>query len=237
MRVLIVEDMPAEADLFADLVAHHGHDPIVAASAEAALDSLATAAPDAVLLDMYLPGMSGLELLRVLSERPQRCPVVVISGVATEEQARRCLELGAVEFVPKPLTIDQLKLLLDFLEAQLLIRRFTGEMQGVNRRRYARAKVSLDVMVEDPGGRQWEGQAVDLSPFGVKLCAAGAVPPGATARLSFTPPDGDKRITVLALMVRKDPDGQAYAFINLTSSDFTRLKNFVDARLQARPSG
>ena len=72
---------------------------------------------------------------------------------------------------------------------------------------------------------------LDLSPFGVKLRAAGAVQPGATARLSFTPPDGDKGITVLALMVRKDPDTQAYAFINLTNADFTRLKNFVDARL------
>ena len=39
MRVLIVEDAIDEAELFADLVAHHGHDPIVAASAEAALDS------------------------------------------------------------------------------------------------------------------------------------------------------------------------------------------------------
>ena len=35
-------------------------------------------------------------------------------------------------------------------------------------------------------------------------------------------------------MVRKDPDAQAYTFVNLTNADFTRLKNFVDARLQAR---
>lgn len=231
MRVLIVEDVPAEAELFADLVAHHGHDPIVAATAEAALESLAASSPDAVLLDMFLPGMSGLELLQILSERRQQCPVVVISGVATEDQARRCLELGAVEFVPKPLTIDQLKLLLDFLEAQLLTRRLSGQTQTANRRRYARAQVALDVTLEDTTGRQWQGQSVDLSPFGMKLLSARPLEPGGTARLSFDPRDGNGRITVLALMVRKDPDGQAYAFINLTNGDFTRLKTLVDSRL------
>ena len=69
MRVLIVEDMPAEAEAFADLVSHHGHQPIVVPSAEAALDSLTVSPPDAILLEMYLPGMSGLEFLRVISER------------------------------------------------------------------------------------------------------------------------------------------------------------------------
>ncbi len=231
MRVLIVEDAPAEAELFADVVAQHGHDPIVAPSAEAALDTLAVSSPDAVLLDIYLPGMSGLELLQILSARTQRCPVVVISGVATEDQARRCLELGALEFLPKPLTVDQVELLLDLLEAQLLTRRFTEDLQWVNRRRHARVKVSLEVTLEDLLGGRWQGQSVDLSPFGVKVRSTASVPPGGTARLSFSPFDGDPLISVLSLMVRKDPDGQAFAFINLSSPDFSRLKNFVDSRL------
>ena len=83
MRVLIVEETPAEAELYADLIAQHGHDPVVAASAEAALDSLAVNRPDAVLLDLFLPGMSGVEFLRVLSERRLPVPVVAISGVAS----------------------------------------------------------------------------------------------------------------------------------------------------------
>ncbi len=202
----------------------------MAPSAEAALERLAAAAPDAVLLDILLPGMSGLELLRILSERRERCPVVVISGVATEDQVRRCLELGAVEFVPKPLTIDQVELLLDLLETQLLTGRFAEEMPTVNRRRHPRAKVSLEVVVEDRKGRRWQGQSVDLSPFGVKLRSKGTVQPGSTARLSFDPPGGDGPITVLALMVRTDPDGQAYTFVNLANADFARLKTFVDSR-------
>ena len=231
MRVLIVEDAPAEAELFADLVAHHGHDPIVAPSAEAALDTLAVSSPDAVLLDIYLPGLSGLELLQILSARKQRCPVVVISGVATEDQARRCPELGAVEFLPKPLTVDQVELLLDFLEAQLLTRRFTEDLQRVNRRRYARVKASLEVTLEDLSGGRWQGQSVDLSPFGLKLRSATQVQPGGTVRLSFRPGDGESLISVQSLLVRKDSDGQAFTFVNLTNPDFQRLQKFVDARL------
>jgi len=120
MRVLIVEDSPDEAATFADLAAYHGHAPIVTPSAEAALESLSVSSPDAVLLDVSLPGMSGVEFLRILSERRQALPVVVISGLATEDQARRCLELGAVEFLLKPITLDQLGIVLGFIEVHLL---------------------------------------------------------------------------------------------------------------------
>lgn len=231
MRVLIVEDAPAEAKLYADLVAHHGHDPIVAASAEAALESLAVTRPDAVLLDLLLPGMSGVEFLRVLSERRQPVPVVAISGIANEEEARRSLELGAVEFLPKPVPVNQLEMILDFLELQVLTRRFTEDVLKLSRRKYPRVQVSLEVKVEEPMAGQLEAQSVDLSPFGLKLRSAGQVQPGSTVRLAFRPADGEPLISVQSLLVRKDSDGQAFTFVNLTNPDFQRLQKFVDARL------
>ena len=231
MRVLIVEDMPAEAEAFADLVSHHGHQPIVVRSAEAALDSLTVSPPDAILLDMYLPGMSGLEFLRVMSERRQRLPVVAMSGAVSEAEARQSLKLGAVEFLPKPLSLDQLGIVLDFLELQVLTRRFTEDVMRVNQRRYARVQVSLDVKVENAAAGSVAGRAVDLSPFGLKVRSAADVEPGGTARLSFTPPDGEPLISVLSLLVRRDPDGQAFTFVNLTNPDFLRLKKFVASRL------
>ena len=232
MRLLIVEDTPDEAKLFADIVAHYGHDPLVAESAKTALDRLVVSPPDAVLLDTSLPGMSGLEFLQIVRERWRGLPVVAISGVATEGQARRCLELGAVKFLPKPLTVDQLGMMLDFLRAHLLASRLTADMQRVDRRRYPRVNVSVEVTVQDLTGGQWQSHSVDLSPFGVKLRGAGNVQPRSTARLSFSPRDGNPPITVLALLVRKDPDGQAFAFIDLTKPDFSRLKNLVDSCLR-----
>jgi CheY-like chemotaxis protein len=230
MRVLIVEDVPAEAELFADLVAHRGHDPIVAASAEAALESLDAGRPDAVLLDVVLPGMSGLDLLRIVREQRRGLPVVAMSGLATEEDARRCLALGAVEFLPKPLTVDRLEMVLDLLEARLLDRADAPGTRAASRRRYARAPVPLDVTLEDLKGGWWHARAVDVSPFGVKVRPASPTAPGSTMRLTFTPPDGEGRIVVLSLVVRQDPDGQAFAFVNLTGPDFERLKRLVDAR-------
>ncbi len=231
MRVLIVEETPAEAELYADLITQHGHDPVVAASAEAALDSLAVNRPDAVLLDLFLPGMSGVEFLQVLSERRLPVPVVAISGVANEAEARRSLELGAVEFLPKPVPVNQLEMILDFLELQVLTRQFTEDLLKLSRRRYPRVEVSLEVRVDEPTAGQLRAQSVDLSPFGLKLRSAAQVPPGGTVRLSFRPADGEPLISVQSLLVRKDFDGQAFTFVNLTNPDFQRLQKFVDARL------
>jgi CheY-like chemotaxis protein len=231
MQVLIVEDRPAEAESSADLVSQHGHQPTIVRSAEAALDSLTVSPPDAILLEMYLPGMSGLEFLRVLSDRRQRCPVVAMSGAVSEAEARQSLKLGAVEFLPKPLSVDQLGVVLDFLELQVLTRRFTEDVMKLNRRRYPRMAISLDVQVEDAAAGAAAGRAVDLSPFGLKVRSAGEVAPGSTVRLSFRPPDGEPLISVLSLLVRRDPDGDAFTFINLTNPDFLRLKKLVDSRL------
>lgn len=231
MRVLIVEETPAEAERYADLVARYGHDPVVATSAEAALDSLAVNRPDAVLLDLFLPGMSGVEFLQVLSERRLPVPVVAISGVANETEARRSLELGAVEFLPKPVPVNQLEMILDFLELQVLTRQFTEDVLKLSRRRYPRVEVSLEVKIDEPTAGQLRAQSLDLSPFGLKLRSAAQVQPGGTVRLSFRPADGEPLISVQSLLVRKDFDGQAFTFVNLTNPDFQRLQKFVDARL------
>ncbi len=236
MELLIVEDVAAEAEMVADMVRHHGHQATVAATAEVALERVLAASPDAVLLDLRLPGMHGLEFLRILAECRVGVPVVAISGAVTEDEARRSLELGAVEFLPKPLTLDQLRVVLDFLELGVLTRRLTGDLARLNRRRYPRVAVALDVVLEQAGAPEERGQSVDVSPFGLKVRFAAEVQPGGTVRLSFQPPDGQRRLSVLSLVVRQDPDGAAASFIDLTHEDFQRLKRFVDGRLGQPPA-
>ncbi len=231
MRVLIVEDIPDEAELVADMVAHHGHDPLLAATAEVAIDRLTVSPPDAVILDMSLPGMGGLELLQIIRESFRELPVVAISPVATEDEALRCLRLGAMDFLPKPFSVAQIGIVLDRLQAQLRTSRRTEDTYKVDRRRYPRVNVSVEVTVEGLMGREWQCYSVNLSPFGIKLRGAGDVPPRRTAQLSFALRDGTPPISVLALLVRADPDGQAFAFIDLIKPDFNRLKNLVDSRL------
>ena len=102
MRILIVEDERDLGQVFGDYVVSLGHQAEVVDTAEAALDRLRVARPDAIVLDVKLPGMSGLEFMRLSVVRDSGVPVIVVSGHATEIQARECLRLGALEFLTKP---------------------------------------------------------------------------------------------------------------------------------------
>ena len=95
MRVLVVEDQVDLGDVFRDFLLELGHHPVVVHTAEAALATLQTERPDAILLDVQLPGMSGLDFLQLRPVRDLGVPIVAVSGVVNESQARECLQLGA----------------------------------------------------------------------------------------------------------------------------------------------
>jgi CheY-like chemotaxis protein len=99
MRVLIVEDETDLGEVFRDFIATRGHAAELVGSAEEALDRLRSErAPDAIVLDVKLPGMSGLDFMREPAVREAAIPIIVISGHATERDARECLRHGALEF-------------------------------------------------------------------------------------------------------------------------------------------
>jgi two-component system nitrogen regulation response regulator NtrX len=66
--------------------------------------------PDLVLLDIWMPGMDGLEVLTILKERYPYLPVVIISGHGNVETAVKATRLGAFDFVEKPLDMDKILL-------------------------------------------------------------------------------------------------------------------------------
>jgi len=134
MRVLIVEDEQTLGEVFRDFLAELGHDAIVVRTAEAALATLDRQRPDAIILDINLPGMSGLDFLQLRPVRESGLPIVAISGVATESQARECLRLGALDFVGKPVPLERLNEVLTFLEPHALTRRAEQARQSERRR-------------------------------------------------------------------------------------------------------
>lgn len=127
LKVLIVEDDASVSGVFAEFIRDQGHDALLAESAEAGLELIERFYPDAMLLDLSLPGMSGAGLLQLLADRRWRLPTVVISGVASEEEARGCLQLGALDFLPKPLPSKRFLTMLDFLEQQAIHWRLAEE--------------------------------------------------------------------------------------------------------------
>lgn len=81
-----------------------GYDVVTAMTGEAALAMIESQGPDLVVLDLKMPGMGGLEVLKTLRSRSD-LPVIVVSAA---DQAGEALELGAKAYVPKPFDPDQL---------------------------------------------------------------------------------------------------------------------------------
>jgi DNA-binding response OmpR family regulator len=226
MRVLVVEDEADVSDVFVHYLAELGHEALVVRSAEAALGTLDTDRPDAILLDISLPGMSGLEFLKLPPVRESGLPVVAMSGIATESQARECLRLGALDFVGKPVALDRLDAVLQYLEPQALARRM-GALRREDRRRGRRAHVELRVHVTASGTAGWNATTVDLSPRGAKIRPDEPVEPGQTARLTFALPDGRPSMTLVSVLMRRDAGGLTFFFMNPTPAETERLEEFV----------
>ena len=229
MRVLVVEDEPDVGDVFIDYLLELGHQPLLVRSAEAALGTLASERPDAILLDVHLPGMSSLDFLQLPLIRESGVPIVAVSGVATESQARECLRLGAVDFVGKPLPLERLQEVLSYIEPQALERRRSAaEPDPRNRRHDSRAPLTVPVRVTAYGATPWEATSVDVSMSGIRVSGRAAARTGSMARLSFTPPDGGATMTIVALLVRLDLAGYAFSFVRPTPEDTGRLRQLVE---------
>jgi CheY-like chemotaxis protein len=225
MRVLIVEDDERLAEVFRDFVGELGYQPTVVGSAEAGLEALTSSRPDTILLDLRLPGMSGVEFLSLQPVRDSGVPVIVVSGVATEVEARACLKLGALDFIRKPVTLERLGQVLDYLKPFALARQ--ANQRQAERRPAPRAAVKLGVRITASKGAL-EGTCTELSSTGMKARVSQRLRPGQAVKLEFAPPDGGPPIDVVSLVVRVDPEGTAFWFLDLLSPEADRINSFVE---------
>ncbi|MDI9850082.1 response regulator [Rhodoblastus sp. 17X3] len=107
--IYIVDDDPAVRDAMAFLVGSVGYSHRLCASAQELLRALDDSRPSCLVLDVRLPGLSGLELQRDLAERRSPARIVFVSGHGDIPKAVRAIQLGAVDFLEKPFD-DQLLL-------------------------------------------------------------------------------------------------------------------------------
>jgi two-component system nitrogen regulation response regulator NtrX len=104
MDILIIDDEGNIRRMLRALLEGEGYTVREAASAEAGLEELARDAPEAILLDLMLPGMSGLDALPHIGDLCPGIPVIMMSGKATLGDAVQATRLGAFHFIEKPLT-------------------------------------------------------------------------------------------------------------------------------------
>ncbi len=113
LNVLIVDDEAPIRESLQDVLRDEGYGAATAESGEACLDQLRRKTFDVVLLDIWLPGMDGLDVLQKIRELESPPEVIIISGHGTIETAVRATKLGAFDFLEKPLSIDKTLILLN----------------------------------------------------------------------------------------------------------------------------
>ena len=235
MRILVVEDDPIVCDLLQEFLVGLRHEPRIVHTAEAALDLLRGERPDVILLDIRLPGMSGLDFLQLQAVRELRAPILVVSGDVTETQAQESLRLGAFDFVGKPLPLRRLEELLACLGPSSASRRRPPLESHGPRRRAPRAPIALPVRVRESTGAEWDATSINLSASGIKVRPSGVIQPGPAARLSITLPDGASRVEVVSVLVRADLDGYAFYFPSPSDEQLRRLRQIVEGARADQP--
>ena len=113
-KVLIAEDQPDSRQLLVDIVSRfrpYGVEPITAASGSEALELARKEKPALILLDMMMPGVSGLEVCRQVKADPdlKSARVIVVSARVQPEDRRQAAEAGADEYVTKPYDIRHIR--------------------------------------------------------------------------------------------------------------------------------
>jgi len=109
--ILIVEDDPTSMKLFRNLLEGEGYAIRSAGDGNQALDQMEKEKPDMVLMDIQLPGVSGIEVYRLMQQRDELCdiPVVAISAFALAGDRERILEIGFDTFIAKPISLPNFR--------------------------------------------------------------------------------------------------------------------------------
>jgi DNA-binding NtrC family response regulator len=122
LNLLIVDDERAIREVCREVAQSLGLNTAVADSAEHAYRLLDTQNIDVVLLDLKLPGAGGLEALHQIGERKPDAVVVVVTGYGTVQSAAQAMKNGAYDYVTKPFSMEELRLLLERVSGHLKLK-------------------------------------------------------------------------------------------------------------------
>lgn len=109
-NILVIDDEESICQALKGILTDEGYEVLTAGSGEEGLRLVEEELPDLVLLDIWLPGIDGIETLAQIKARNSSIPVIIISGHGTIESAVRSTKLGAFDFIEKPLSLDKVVL-------------------------------------------------------------------------------------------------------------------------------
>ncbi len=115
-KVLVIDDEKGIRDLLCDFLQRKGYQASSAADAREMIVQMNKQLPDIVFLDIRLPDIDGLELLKLIKQLDQEIIVIMMSAYATEEIAKDSLQWGAFDYIRKPFEFEQVESVLAAVE-------------------------------------------------------------------------------------------------------------------------
>jgi len=109
LKILVVDDEPNVLDVIQSFLENEGYEVLVAESGAMMMGELEETEPNIILLDIRMPDIDGLQCLRIIKDRYPGIEVVMMSGFATAQMAKKSLEIGAFDYIRKPISFNHLK--------------------------------------------------------------------------------------------------------------------------------
>jgi two-component system response regulator HydG len=141
LRVLIVDDQLSLAETLADGLSEHGYEGTALSSSEEAVRRLDSEKFDALVTDLRMPGLDGLELLRISRAAAPQRPVIVMTAYSAVESAIESIRQGAFHYLTKPFKVDELVLFLDRALEDSRLRHEAAALRSTLRERFGLGNV------------------------------------------------------------------------------------------------
>lgn len=115
LRILVVDDERQIGEFLHDFLTEQGYEVFYASNGDDALAFVKRVRPHVVLLDVRMTGMDGLEVLQHIMEIDPKAGVIMVTAMQEEDIGRQALQLGAVDYITKPIDLE-------YLETSLLVK-------------------------------------------------------------------------------------------------------------------
>jgi two-component system nitrogen regulation response regulator NtrX len=155
--ILIVDDEPYILQSLGGLLSDEGYEVVTASNGYEALKIIDAQSPDLVVLDIWMPGIDGIETLREIKKNHPFLPVVIITGHGNIETAVTAIKLGAFDMIEKPLSIEKVIVTINnalnfrkLEEENLYLRKKTIEKNSITGTSPAVQKLYQEVMTAAP---------------------------------------------------------------------------------------
>ncbi len=120
-KILLVDDEQDFLDVMSERIEARGMQVTTAESAVKALEQVESGSFDAIILDLMMPGMDGLETLKAIKKKNPALQVILLTGHATVEKGIEAMKLGAMDFIEKPADLDKLTKIIRKAQARKMI--------------------------------------------------------------------------------------------------------------------